>query len=79
MCDGFPWRAAAFQPMPEISYELYVEPNPHEPGTYAWAREEHARGRDVKNERAYVYHTGMLWNDCAFFPSEFETKTWRHA
>jgi hypothetical protein len=87
--DGFE-RLAGILWVPDCfvgagTYELHVEPNPHEPGTYAWAREEHAQGRDVTNavpgpgRVLSVYRACNKWGNFVFCAAEFETKTWRHA
>lgn len=62
------------------TYELYEEPNPHAPGTYQWAREEHARGKSVRNAIGPGYYANTdSWDNFRFLAAEFETKTWRHA
>jgi hypothetical protein len=82
-CAEAAWRADYFGG--NSTYELYEEPNPYEPGTFAWAKEEHRRGRDVTNDEAshsndpVIYRAEYDWNRETFYGAEFETKTWRHA
>lgn len=73
---GLIWEAAPFSGNNE--YELVEVTNPHPVGTYAWAREEHKRGREVRSDED-VYDAHCPWEHYTFFPAEFEATNWRHA
>lgn len=60
-----------------------LPPNPHQQGTYLWAREEAAaRGRDVGRERyGATYRTlfrpgGPLWDSCRWTHADFIATDW---
>lgn len=44
---GHKWGCFSGLVAVDSSWYIYEEPNPHTKGTFAWAREEHKRGRKV--------------------------------
>lgn len=65
-----------------VEGDLYIEPNRHKPGTFAWAREELARGNAVERCRSArklnpvlvssLDHYGLSLND-------IDATDWAHA
>lgn len=54
-------------------------PNPHPPGTYLWAREEHARGRDVRVaswNRNVTAQRDCPWDSFRFNHCDFTATDW---
>lgn len=67
------------------TYEVYYEPNPHTVGTFAWAREEHKRGRTVGvsapelgySFREYGPDSGDFDSDGSWYTWEIDAKNWQ--
>ena len=58
------------------TYSIFEQPNPHKPGTYFWAKEEHARGRSVISPAGDRVRAGYDWSKIVLYPGEFEGDTW---
>lgn len=61
------------------TWEEYLEPNPHQPGTYAWARVEFMRGRDVRWGQDIFNHAATHdWTQFRFSHEQIISTRWCH-
>lgn len=65
------------QPLRALSFgsDPYVEPNPHTPGTFAWARFENKTKRVMRSGR-YYFESGQIEKHYNFTAADFDATDW---